>query len=142
VWRKEFKEDLARGMTPFVPTKIDDGFPCAHLESHKCREMKSQDAANDWCLGVIECISKLKSGNDKIYYGLDCEWNWQDGTHELTRAAQMWFPENVTPTATFMNLGKMQAFLPDSFPQDLKRLLELESLNPCWSEHARRSSKT
>jgi hypothetical protein len=142
VWRKEFKEDLARGMTPFVPTKIDDGFPCAHLESHKCREMKSQDAANDWCLGVIECISKLKSNNKKIYYGLDCEWNWQDGTHELTRAAQMWFPENVTPTATFMNLGKMQAFLPDSFPQDLKRLLELESLNPCWSEHARRSSKT
>jgi hypothetical protein len=122
VWRKEFKQDLARGMTAFMPTK-NDGFPYVYLEDYKYIEITARDAANDWCLAVMEIISK-------IYYGLDCEWNWRDGTHELTRSAQIYFLENIASMAAFSNLGKMQAFLPDSFAGDLKQLLELENLIP------------
>jgi hypothetical protein len=130
VWRKEFKQDLARGMTPFTPTKID-GLPCVYLEDYEYIEITTRDAANDWCLAVMERISESNSAVDKkIYYGLDCEWNWRDGTHELTRAVQIYFLDDVSSTAAFFNLGKMQAFLPDAFPRDLKRLLELENLVP------------
>ena len=55
--------------------------------------------------------------------GIDCEWNYQEGTDEITRLLQLSFPgEKVV----VINLSKIGIFDAESFPVILKNLLEIE----------------
>ena len=41
----------------------------------------------------LAIISTLSNERGKNHYGLDCEWNAFDGTHDLTRTLMVSFPQ-------------------------------------------------
>ena len=76
----------------------------------------------------IAIISTLTNKNGKTYYGLDCEWHAFDGTSEFTRTLAISFPGQNVVLFDFTMMGVRQ---PEDVPQQVKKLLELQTLIPC-----------
>lgn len=79
--------------------------------------------ANTESLGII---GKLK-GERKIYFGLDCEWNYFDGTNKFKRVLQLSFPGT---NVLVLNLSAMNVHTPDDVPDQLRNLLQISNIIP------------
>lgn len=66
----------------------------------------------------------------KFIFGFDMEWNWADGTHELTQTLQLCIPDQSSEMVAVLHLSEFECFSPDDFPMQLKMLLELPRLVP------------
>ena len=84
----------------------------------------NKNATNTWALSVISALDSPSS----TCAGIDCEWNYLDGTADITRTLQLSFPNQKVAV---LHLSKMNILIPESFPLSLKHLLELDSLLYC-----------
>ena len=67
--------------------------------------------------------------NKKTLIGLDCEWNYCDGTETIARKLQKFFPYEKS---VVMSFSQMNAHTKESSPEMLKNLLELDCV--AWYE--------
>jgi len=74
-------------------------------------------------------VPRVQANDEEdILLGLDCEWNFHDGTQSFTRLLQLAFPD--APVAV-INLSIMKVEQHEDFPNELKQLLELPCIVAC-----------
>lgn len=127
LWEKIFRDDLKEGMNPYTPTMID-GHIRAMLEMNQYCELSSIGAVEDW---VGSVFVYLEHHPDKvIHYALDEEWNALNGTHDITRLLSLAMPTLLSVLPVAINLGRLCAFTPETFPEPLRALLQRPRLVP------------
>jgi len=87
--------------------------------------IKTIGAVRQWALAMVP---RLQVQQDEVLLGLDCEWNFHDGTHSFTRLLQLAFPD--APVAV-LNLSEMKIEQPGDFPVELRSLLECRCIVAC-----------
>ena len=120
LWKKCFPE-LKKNIRP--PLELANlGY--ATIKDDDFIYVTSNNAANTWALSVIATLDSAHP----ICVGIDCEWNYRDGTADITRTLQLSFPAQKVAV---MHLSKMSIFTPENFPLSLKSLMQLDSLLFC-----------
>ncbi len=102
---------------------MSSDLPRVGINADQYVDITSKQEANDFALATVGLIS---SGCGKILVGLNCKWNYKDGTSShVTQILQLSFLG--CPVAVF-HLVAMDATSPASFPTELKKLLKLPNL--------------
>ena len=121
LWKKHFPE-LRKDVVEHVLPNSNLGFAC--INDQDCIHISSMNALNNWSMSVTSSIDTSSA----MLVGIDCEWNYRDGSVNLTRTLQLSFPNHKV---SVVHLSKLSIFTPATFPPTLKNLLELENLLFC-----------
>ena len=124
LWTKYFPE-LNEDVRPYVP-EAADGLIQAIINETEYIELTSVTEANHWALLAINSLDALI--DDKIYFGLDSEWNIHDGSQDITRLVQVKFPDEIMERTAIFNLNQMGCFETNRFPKQVRRLLQHHKL--------------
>jgi hypothetical protein len=119
---KEIKEEIR----PYLRTELR-GFPILEVKRAGILCLRMKDEINNWARAMIEIVKDVKT---KIYYGFDAEWNYLDGTQELTRTFQLAFPPRYATQILVIDLNYIEGYLAHNFPCQLAALLRLPFLIP------------
>jgi len=126
VWLSQFPE-LQEGVKPYKPPTVD-GLVRASILEEDYTVMVTPTEVNNWALSMSRIVANVNAS--EIYVGLDTENN-VDETSSLTRTLQIAFPPDLFDKVVIVHLSKMCAFDRDSFPKELRKLLQLPKIIPC-----------
>lgn len=121
LWTKHFPELKNNVVPPILP---DQSLGYATIKNEDFLYITSSISLSNWCMSIITDV------NHSVItcVGIDCEWNYKDGTHNITRLLQLSFPNQKVAV---IHLSKIGILNKDSFPAILKNLLENPSFLYC-----------
>lgn len=129
VWLKKFPE-LQDGVKPYEPPTVN-GLVRATINDTDYTVLTTNREANNWALALLPSVVGYDA--PKVHIGLDAESN-QDETQSLTRTLQIAFPKNIYDKVVVVHLSKMNAFTSDTFPERLRKLLQLRKIVLCGAQ--------